>query len=293
MSNILVYCETKDGKISPISFEALSEGRKIADKTGTKVIGVLLGNGVADPASKCGKGGADKVVACSDSALQYFNDQVYCGVLKDIADAENAGFIIGSATFYGKALFSRLAAVMGTGLIPDATGIEFEGDNLIIYHPGYGGNAILKLEFNTEKPKIITLRPKAFPPGEGLEREPEVSEFAFEPSKYKSASNVAESVSESAGQVALTEADIIVSGGRGLKEAANYKLVEDLAATLGAAAGASRAIVDAGWVPYKHQVGQTGKTVNPKLYIACGISGAIQHLAGMQSADGLEKAIRP
>jgi electron transfer flavoprotein alpha subunit len=284
LSDILVYCEVKEQKLSPISFEALSEARKIAEKLNFKVTAALIGPAVSGAADECGRGGADKVIFCQDSALTYFNDQIYCGILKDLAESEGARFIMGSATFYGKALFSRLAAVMETGIIPDAIGIEFEEGKIVVEHPGYGGNVIMKFGFNTEKAKIITLRPKAFAPEAGLSRQAEVVDFPFDPSKYETKINVTESVSEAAGQVPLTEADIIVSGGRGMKEAANYSMIQGLAGKLGAATGASRAIVDAGWVPYKYQVGQTGKTVNPKLYIACGISGAIQHLAGMQSS---------
>ncbi len=282
--NIIAYCEVKNGDLSPIAMEVLSEGRKLADKFGSKLIGVLIGDPVSDLEAKCGKGGVDKVVVCQNEALKYFNDQLYSGILADISALESAEFIMGSATFYGKALFSRLAGMMETALIPDIIEIGVENDNLFSKHPGYGGNIIMKLGFNIDKPKILTLRPKAFTPQEGISREPEIAEFPFDPTKYSSNTKVTETVSEGGGQVPLTEADIIVSGGRGLKEAANYKLIEELAAKLGAATGASRAIVDAGWVPYKHQVGQTGKTVNPKLYIACGISGAIQHLAGMQSS---------
>lgn len=284
MSDILVYCEVKEQKLSPISFEVLSEARKIAEKLNFKVTAVLIGPAVSGAVDECGQGGADKVIFCQDSALTYFNDQIYCGILKELAESEGARFIMGNATFYGKALFSRLAAVMETGIIPDAIGIEFADGKITVEHPGYGGNVIMKFGFNTEKAKIITLRPKAFAPEEGLSRQAEVVDFPFDPSKYETKINVTESVSEAAGQVPLTEADIIVSGGRGMKEAANYSMIQELAGKLGAATGASRAIVDAGWVPYKYQVGQTGKTVNPKLYIACGISGAIQHLAGMQSS---------
>ncbi|MCP4634374.1 MAG: electron transfer flavoprotein subunit alpha/FixB family protein [candidate division Zixibacteria bacterium] len=284
MSNTVVYCEVKESKLSQISLEALSEARKIADKFGSRVIGVLIGDAVSSIASDCGKGGADKVIVCQDSALKYFNDQLYCGILAEIVDSEAAGYVLGSATSYGKALFGRLAAKLDTGITPDVIEISIDENDVIAKHPGYGGNVIMKFGFQTEKPKLITMRPKAFAPVGGISRDAEVADLAFDESKYLSNSKVTEAVSESAGQVALTEADIIISGGRGLKEADNYKLIEDLSMKLGAAAGASRAIIDAGWVPYKHQVGQTGKTVNPKLYIACGISGAIQHLAGMQSS---------
>ncbi len=284
MSNVLVFCEVKEGQLSPLSFECLSEARKIADKLGSGVIAALLGDAVSALASECGRGGADRVLVCQDSVLKHFNDEIFSAVLADIISQESINYVVGSATFYGKALFGRLAAISNGALIPDATGVDFEGDKIVVEHPGYGGNAILKFGFNTENVKIITLRPKAFIPDEGLSRDAEVADFPFDSSKYEGEAKVVERISEGSGEVPLTEADIIVSGGRGLKEADNYKLVEELAKKLGAAAGASRAIVDAEWVPYKRQVGQTGKTVNPKLYIACGISGAIQHLAGMQSS---------
>jgi len=192
---------------------------------------------------------------------------------------------LGGATFVGKSLFPRLAASLSSGLAADITSISWDGDNILAVRPAYGGKALIKVSPAGPGPQMATLRPKAFPdPSPDDSRSGEKSELTYDESKYGSRAKILESVSEGGQEISLTDADIIVSGGRGIKEAANYKMIKELADVLGAAAGASRAVVDAGWVPYSHQVGQTGKTVNPKLYVACGISGAIQHLVGMQSS---------
>jgi len=284
-SGILTFAETKEGKLTPVAREAVGAARKLADEKSWKVTSVLIGDGIASLADELIKLGADKVITCENPALAGYLDESYAKILADVSQAESAAVILGGATFLGKSLFPRLAATLSSGLAADITRIKWDGDNILAVRPAYGGKALIQVSPAGPGPQMATLRPKAFPdptPDDG--RSGEKSDFAYDESKHGSRAKILESVSEGGQEISLTDADIIVSGGRGIKAPENYKLIEELASVLGAAAGASRAVVDAGWVSYSHQVGQTGKTVNPKLYVACGISGAIQHLVGMQSS---------
>ena len=282
---IVTFAEIKDGALTPVAKQAVGTARILANEKSWKVTSVLIGDGISQLADELIKSGADKVITCEAPALGGYLDESYCKILADVINAENAAVVLGGATFAGKSLFPRLAAFLSSGLAADITKIEWDGDNILATRPAYGGKALIKVSPAGPGPQIATLRPKAFPePSLDDSRTGETSALPYDESKHASRTKILESVSEGGQEISLTDADIIVSGGRGLKEADNYKMIQELAATLGAASGASRAIVDAGWVSYSHQVGQTGKTVNPKLYIACGISGAIQHLVGMQSS---------
>jgi electron transfer flavoprotein alpha subunit len=282
---ILTFAEIKDGKLVAVAKEAVGAARKMADLKALKVTAVIIGDSVSNLADDLTKCGADKVIICESPKLAQFSDESYTKILIDIAKGENSQIILGGATFEGKFLFARLAAALSSGLAADITALEWDGDNILATRPAYGGKAILKVSPAGPGPQMATLRPKAFgdPTGDSG-RSGEKTQFAFDEAKHGSRAKVLEHVSEGGQEISLTDADIIVSGGRGLRAPENYTMIRDLAASLGAAVGASRAIVDAGWIPYAYQVGQTGKTVNPKLYIACGISGAIQHLVGMQSS---------
>lgn len=284
-AGIVTFAELKEGNLTPVAREIVGVARKLADEKSWKVTTVLIGDNVSSLADELIKYGADKVIVCDNPALKGFLDESYCKILAEVAKSEDAAVIFGGATFIGKSLFPRLTVTLSSGLAADVTAIEWDGDNILATRPAYGGKALIKLTPAGPGPQIATLRPKAFPdpdPQEG--RSGEKSDLAYDESKHGSKAKILESVSEGGQEISLTDADIIVSGGRGIKGPENYKLISELASVLGAAAGASRAIVDAGWVTYSHQVGQTGKTVNPKLYVACGISGAIQHLVGMQSS---------
>ncbi len=284
-TGIVTFAETKDGKLTPVAREAVGAARKLADEKSFKVISVLIGDGISSLADDLIKIGADKAVICENPALAGYLDESYCKILVDISKSEDAAVILGGATFIGKSLFPRLATSLSSGLAADVTSIDWDGDNILAVRPAYGGKALIQVSPAGPGPQMATLRPKAFPdPTPDDSRSGEKSELAYDESKFGSRAKILESVSEGGQEISLTDADIIVSGGRGIKNADNYKMIKELASVLGAASGASRAVVDAGWVPYSHQVGQTGKTVNPKLYVACGISGAIQHLVGMQSS---------
>jgi electron transfer flavoprotein alpha subunit len=265
----------------------------MADPKGWKVASVLIGDNVAGLADELIAIGTDMVIIFDSPKLAQFTDESYTKIMADVARSGNAAAIIGGATFYGKALFGRLAATMESGLAADVTALEWDGDNLLATKPTYGGKAIIKVSpvgpasqtAGKPGPQMVTIRPKAFPePTPDPSRTGNKETLAFDEAKYGSRARVLEHVAEGGQEISLTDADIIVSGGRGLRAPENFKLVRELAAAIGGAVGASRATVDAGWIPYAYQVGQTGKTVNPKLYIACGISGAIQHLVGMQSS---------
>ncbi|UCE67202.1 MAG: electron transfer flavoprotein subunit alpha/FixB family protein [Candidatus Zixiibacteriota bacterium] len=284
-TGIVTFAETKDGRLTPVAREAVGAARKLADEKSFKVISVLIGDGISSLADNLTKIGADKVVICENPVLAGYLDESYCKILADISKSEDAAVILGGATFIGKSLFPRLATSLSSGLAADITSIGWDGDNILAIRPAYGGKALIQISPAGPGPQMATLRPKAFPdPSPDDSRSGEKSELAYDESKFGSRAKILESVSEGGQEISLTDADIIVSGGRGIKNADNYKMIKELASVLGAAAGASRAVVDAGWVSYSHQVGQTGKTVNPKLYVACGISGAIQHLVGMQSS---------
>lgn len=284
-AGVLTFVEINDGKITPASKQAVGEARKLADEKSWKVTSVLIGDSVANLADELFAIGTDKVYICDSSELKEFSDESYCKIIAETAKSEDIAVVLGGATFVGKSLFGRLAATLSSGLAADITDIEWDGETILATRPAYGGKAIVKVSPAGPGPQMATLRPKAFDdPAVTDGRTGEKIEIAYDAAKHDSRTKVIDKFIESGQEISLTDADIIVSGGRGLREPENFKLIRDLAGALNAAVGASRATVDAGWIPYAHQVGQTGKTVNPKLYVACGISGAIQHLVGMQSS---------
>lgn len=281
------YAEVKEGRVTPVSYEALGQAKKLASEKGTGVCSVLIGEGLSEQAQELIKRGANRVICAEVLGLTAFVDQVHAQILVDLVEEHKPEALIGIASFYGKALFPRLAAKLNTALASDVTGLESGGENgsIIATRPTHGGNVMLQVSCPNSRPQLVTLRPKAFSEAEVEEgRSGEIVTKNYDLNSLKHGSTVTEAVKEGGQQISLTEADIIVSGGRGVKDTKNFPLVQELADAFSGALGASRAAVDADWIPYAHQVGQTGKTVNPKLYIACGISGAIQHLAGMQSS---------
>jgi electron transfer flavoprotein alpha subunit len=284
-AGILTFAEIKDGQLSSVARQTVGIARKLADEKGWKVASVLVGEKVSHLTGELIKIGTDKVIIFESPKLANFADESYAKIIADVAKSGNAAAIFGGATFTGKFLFGRLAAMMSSGLAADVTALEWDGENLLATRPTYGGKAIVKVSPVGPGPQMVTIRPKAFPePTPNDARTGEKETLAFDEGKYGSRAKVLQHVAEGGQEISLTDADIIVSGGRGLRAPENFKLIRELAAAIGGAVGASRATVDAGWIPYAYQVGQTGKTVNPKLYIACGISGAIQHLVGMQSS---------
>ena len=278
---IFTIATQKDGKLTGSSFELIEAAKSL----GGEIFTVILAENASGLATELASRGGGKVLAVSNPALKFFNDDIYAKAIKDLVGKHNPDVILGSASFYGKALFSRLAGILDAPMASDVTGLVAEGDSVVATRPSYGGSVIAKVGKNGSNPFCVTVRNKIY--NESQDGAGEVVEESVDASCFDSKMKVTEMKVVSAGTLNLTEADIIVSAGRGMKSADNLPLVKDLAQSLGAAFGASRAIVDAGWTEYANQVGQTGKTVNPKLYIAVGISGAIQHLVGMQTSKNI------
>jgi electron transfer flavoprotein alpha subunit len=275
---ILTVALQKDNKLSSASFELLEAARSL----GGEITTAILAADATAMAEQLAARGGGKVLAISNPALGFYNDETYAKIISELIAKYSPALVLGPATFYGKALFSRLAGKNGGCMASDVTGLALDGDKLTVTRPSYGGSVITSLTANDGKPFFVTLRPKIYP--EATEGAGEVVNENVDAACFESRTAVRETKVESGGTLNLAEADVIVSAGRGIKGPENVKLVQELAEALGAAFGASRAIVDAGWTQYAYQVGQTGKTVNPKLYVAVGISGAIQHLVGMQTS---------
>ncbi len=281
MPNIAVFIEQRDGEIKKVAWQMISEARKVVDAAGGEVWGVHLHGSDCDVAAEAGKYGAHKVFTAAGAAFEKYNCEIWTTALAGFAQQNQPDLILVGSTAMGKDLGPRLAARLDCACISDSIGLKFDG-GFEIRRPIFAGKCYADVVPQTAT-AVVGIRPNAFML---TEVNGSAAAEAFDPgiAGVEPKAAVREVQASGEKKIELTEAEIIVSGGRGLKEAANYKLIEDLAATMGAAAGASRAIVDAGWVPHANQVGQTGKTVSPNLYLAAGISGAIQHLAGMSSS---------
>jgi electron transfer flavoprotein alpha subunit len=280
---ILVFIEEREGKIKKTSLEALSAARKLADQLQESVIALHVGTG--EPSANLAQYGADKIIHVQHELLNIYSTEGFCAAVEQVVKKVQPRFIFGSASAMGRDLLPRVAARLGVGLAQDCIELHLaEGQQLECLRPMYAGKAYARVRL-LMAPAMATLRPNVFSLGApDVARNAETETFAPEITAAQIHASVKE-VKVSAGQkIELTEANIIVSGGRGMKGPENFPIVQELADALGGAMGASRAAVDAGWIDQQNQVGQTGKTVSPTLYIACGISGAIQHLAGMSSS---------
>lgn len=275
---VLAIAEQVDGVFRKVTFEALSEGRRIAESLGAELKALVLGDGISDAAADLGKYGANAIIVADQPALAEYMTDTYTHVAAETITAEQPVAVILGATTQGKDLAARLSARINAPLAMDCVAIRVETDNLVATRPMYGGKVLAEVTFEGAAP-IVAIRPNAFAI---LETDGAGTVAPCDINIGDSALNFIEKKIE-AGKIELTEADIIVSGGRGMG-GTDYTAVEQLADALGGAVGASRSAVDEGWRPHSDQVGQTGKTVAPNLYIACGISGAIQHLAGMSSS---------
>lgn len=285
--DVWVFCEQKKGVIQTISFELLGEGKKLANKLGGKLCAVLLGENIGSKADELAWRGADKVYLVDAAQLKNYQDDPYTKVLVELVKEYKPEVVLCGATVIGRSLISKVAITIDAGLTADCTGLDIdEKDRLLLQtRPAFGGNIMATIITPNHRPQMSTVRHKVMKEPElDKSHKAEVIKKSYNDTVLSSRTNIIDTVEEIEETVNLSEADIIVSGGRGLGAAENFSVVKELAKVLGAAVGASRATVDAGWIPYSHQVGQTGKTVCPKLYIACGISGQIQHLIGMQSS---------
>lgn len=277
-NKILVCLEQRNGVVKKSSYEAARVGKEFADKLGCDVEAVVIGSEVND-LGKVGGYGVKKVTHYKNPDLELYSSSGYSKLIAEHAESAGADILLFSATALGKDLAPLVAVKLNAGIAMDCTAFDF-GDDVVATRPIYAGKALLDVKIKSEK-KIFTLRPNTFNAGEpnGDTAEVELKEIG-EPDLSAKVTEI----KKSEGKLDVAEADIIVSGGRGLKGPENFTMIEELAEALGAAVGASRAVVDAGWRPHREQVGQTGKTVTPSLYVAVGISGAIQHLAGMRSS---------
>jgi electron transfer flavoprotein alpha subunit len=281
---IAAYLEIRDGKIKKSSLEALSEARRRAGELGKQTAAVLAGASVTGLAPSAFALGATKVFVIEDPALDEYSSQAYAAALAGFAEEAKPEALFFAATAMGKDLAPRVAARLGAGLASDCVKVAAKDGTLEFTRPIYAGKAFLTLRLKTT-PQLATLRPNVFPLGETAGAAGETVPIKAVLPADAAKGRVAETLKEEAAELDVTEAEVVVSGGRGLKGPEAFAMLRDLAAALPrAAVGASRSAVDSGWIGHPHQVGQTGKTVSPQLYVAVGISGAIQHLAGMSSS---------
>ena len=285
---VWVFAEQKKGKVQGVAFELLGAGRKLAAARDTYLAAVAIGEGLEGEAQKLIASGADRVFLIENSGLGTFLDEPYARILARLIREQKPEIVLTGATAIGRSLIPRVAAELETGLTADCTGLEIDPEKglLLQTRPAFGGNIMATIVTPEHRPQMATVRHKVMKEAvPDPARVGEIVRVAVGPEDLASRTRMLSSVDEASATVNIADADLIVSGGRGLKGPEHFSLLTELAQVLGGAVGASRAAVDAGWVPYSHQVGQTGKTVQPKVYIACGISGAIQHLVGMQSSD--------
>ena len=278
---ILAFAEQRDGVIKKSSLEAAQAAAGLASKAGGTCTGLVVGSGVAAQASELGAYGLGRVIAVDQPDLARHSNTAVAKVIAEIAQREGADVVVLSASQTGKDLAPRVAVKLGAGLAADCVALALDGASIVCTRPVFAGKALV--DVTVEAPvKVLTLRPNVFTatPGQGTA----TVETATVQLGAGDFGAVVTETKVASGRPDVTEADIIVSGGRGLKAPEHFRMIEELADALGAAVGASRAVVDAGWRPHDEQVGQTGKTVAPTLYVACGISGAVQHLAGMSSS---------
>jgi electron transfer flavoprotein alpha subunit len=283
---VWVFAEQREGAVAPVAFELLGAGRRLADELGAELSAVLFG-ATEQEAGELIRWGADTVFLCKDPAFAHFNDEPYAGLLSSLITTHKPEIVLAGATPIGRSFIPRVAARVRTGLTADCTSLSIDRGtgNLLQVRPAFGGNIMATILCPNHRPQIATVRPRVMKRSEY--RDDRTGRIInVEAGGLSSRTKVTETVKEvSEVAVNLLEADVIVAGGRGLGDKKGFEMLSELAELLEGALGASRAAVDEGWIPYSHQVGQTGKTVCPRLYIACGISGAVQHLVGMQSSD--------
>ncbi|HKE89267.1 MAG TPA: electron transfer flavoprotein subunit alpha/FixB family protein [Gemmatimonadales bacterium] len=282
MSNVLAILEQRDGTLRKVSHEVVTGARRLADALGGEVHAFVCAAGPISGVDAAGRHGADMVITATNAAFGSYAPEGYARTIAERAQAGGYAAVVCAASAQGKDLAPRVAARLGVSLAADITDVGVDGGAVVVTRPVYAGKALLKVRV-ASKPAVLSLRPNVFTP---VER-PKAGTAESVAAAGEGGRVVVKGITAAAaGALDVAEAPIVVSGGRGLKEPANFKLLEELAHAFGgrAAVGASRAVVDAGWRPHGDQVGQTGKTVSPSLYIAIGISGAIQHLAGMRTA---------
>ncbi|MBM4349908.1 MAG: electron transfer flavoprotein subunit alpha [Deltaproteobacteria bacterium] len=286
--DVWVFIEHEQEKVSSVSFELLGEGRKLADAIGCKLCGFIFGKEVEGFVKEAIAYGAEKVYVTENPLLEPYRTDPFACAAVNLIRKYKPEIVLFGATIQGRDFAGNVATALETGLTADCTGLEIDPETKYLKQtrPAFGGNIMATiLDYPNYRPQMSTVRPKVFPmPSRDESRKGEVIREPLPMTESQIRTKVLEFI-KGAEAVNLADAEIIVSGGRGIGSAENFKVIRELAGVLGAAVGASRAAVDAGWIPYEHQVGQTGRTVRPKIYFACGISGSIQHQAGMKTSD--------
>ena len=288
MSNdVWIVAEHKEGKLKKVSLELLGVGKKLAEKTGGSLSALLVGHQIEALAEKLDGYGAQKIFVCESEALANYSNEGYTKAIADLAKAHDPAVLLGGATALGKDLLPRVAARLQTGLASDCTGLDINDEGILVAErPMFAGKVMVDTVTPQARPQMAALRPNVLPVPEKGEEKAEVEKVAVRINPGDLRAVIKEIVKSAGEKIDLTEASIIVAGGRGMANKESFKILEELASAFGegAVVGASRSAVDSDFVSHDIQVGQTGKVVNPNLYIACGISGSIQHLAGMRTS---------
>jgi len=285
---VMIFAEHRLGKVAEVTYELLNKGRELADLLNVPLSTALIGKDLSSPARSLIEYGADQVYMVDHPSLEGFTDELYGEVLTRIIKTYQPEIVLAGATSIGRSFIPKVATQIGTGLTADCTGLSIDpGKRLLLQtRPAFGGDVMATIICPQKRPQMATVRAKVMKKGIPQPgRSGEIIPVAIDWSKLVYKTRLLEIVEEVTEKVRLAEADVIVAGGRGLQEGKHFSLIRELAELLNAAVGASRGAVDAGWISYAHQVGQTGKTVAPKLYVAIGVSGAVQHLMGMQSSE--------
>ena len=285
--NVFVIAEQRDGKIMKVSYELIGKARELANDLGQDVVAVLMGSGVEAVAGDLAKAGADKVIVVDDPMLAEYVTEPYAKATTAVIKANDPEIVLFGASSIGRDLAPRVSARIHTGLTADCTKLEIDPETKLLNmtRPAFGGNTIATIACPEFRPQMATVRPGVMQALESCDKVGEVEKFAVEFTPADMNVEICEVVKTDKKSVDITEAKILVSGGRGLGSAEGFAQLKDLADVLGGEIAASRAAVDSGWIEKDRQVGQTGKTVRPDLYVACGISGAIQHAAGMEESE--------
>ena len=286
-NGVWVFAEQREGQLQKVSLELLGEGKKIAEKLGVKLTALLLGNNIEGLADTLTAHGADEVLVANDPKLEHYTTEAYTKVICDLAEERKPSILFIGATFIGRDLGPRVSARLSTGLTADCTSldVDVETGDLLATRPAFGGNLMATIACPEHRPQMATVRPGVFEKVETASTDAKVENVEVKLADSDIRTKVLETVKSKKDIIDISEANVIVAGGRGVGSKENFELLKELADVLGGTVAGSRAAVEKGWLDPAYQVGQTGKTVKPSIYIACGISGAIQHVAGMQDSD--------
>jgi len=288
---VWIFLEAHGNRLADVGLELLSEGRKLADNLKVPLSGIAIGSGIGQNAPIAFQYGMDKLYLIDNAVFENNIDDIFAKALVQLISKHKPEIFLAGATSFGRTVIPKLAAILKTGLTADCTGLAIDAEKKILLQtrPTFGGNILATIITRNARPQMATVRPHVMEkvkinedPGE---IEDKIIKIDIDPKNFRTKYKMIGTETEKGEKINITDYEIIVSGGRGLGSGEKFELLKELADALGGVVGASRAAVDSGWISYPHQVGQTGKTVNPKIYIACGISGAIQHLAGMQTSD--------